>query len=69
MASPTQSHRGGQRSAEGRQWSPRTRPEVKYASEVLVQQKSDQSDLLDEEALQSDILAGFVRKCHGDDVG
>lgn len=26
-------------------------------------------NLLDEETLQSDILGGFVRKCHGDDVG
>lgn len=45
------------------------RQEFKFASEVLLLQKSGESDLLDEETLQSDILAGFVRKCHGDDVG
>lgn len=45
------------------------RQEFKYVSNVLLLQKSGESDLLDEETLQSDILAGFVRKCHGDDVG
>lgn len=45
------------------------RLEFKYVSGVLLLQKSGDSDLLDEETLQSDILAGFVRKGHGDDVG
>lgn len=45
------------------------RQEFKYVSDALLLQKSDESDLLDEETLKSDILAGFVRKCHGDDVG
>lgn len=45
------------------------RQKFKYVSDVLLLQKSGESDLLDEETLKSDILAGFVRKCHGDNVG
>lgn len=33
------------------------------------QQRPGRADLLDEEALEGDVLAGFVRKRHGDDVG
>lgn len=43
--------------------------EDQSVSEVLLRQRRVQSDLLDEETLEGDVLAGFVRKCHGDDVG